>query len=706
MRIDLHCHTKQIKSGDGSGRNVTPEIFREKISNANVKIVAITNHNAFDYKQYLELKEAVKGICVVWPGIEIDITGSNGKKFHLIVVANPENAQIFANKIDAMYCGEDLETCSFPLRKVYDELNESDVIYIPHYHKTPSISEQDRDELLKIVGDSSRVFVELQDHRSLGVFANHDYNVLIGSDVKDWSKYEECTFADLRLPVESFSQFCMLAKRDAVVVNTLLNKKKTYSVTASPYKTVRFPLTLYADVNIIFGQKGTGKSEILTSLYDEMCGNGLSCVKYVGSTKDDDFNELTKTKDMSPDLSKLGIDPCEHDIELFHEWSDSTPTLFSKYVDWYKTKDNNANKSRMKITEARVIGSVKSPEYRQHSNDFKSVNEILKKIEKIDIQNYLGEDQKIFSELLSKLRSTIYSAFKQDIVEYQSAQLTDYSIERIKNFADKNSDTVSKPSSTGFREFAMRRLKLKESLSHIFDSLSTSEYNEQEYLGELEEKGKLYINKRYRMLCDESKTAEFREGIIALRDLKQLLERIREDVFGENVSSLLTDLSEKLKEMNISTISAFLGLSKQIVLSSGEEYKPSNGERGILLLQGVLSKEADAYFLDEPELGMGNSYIDTNIRPLISNLARCHKVVVVATHNANIAVRTLPYVSIFRVHENGQYTTYIGNPFNDCLVNITDDSDVKSWTEESMHTLEGGQEAFYERKSIYESKNN
>ena len=124
----------------------------------------------------------------------------------------------------------------------------------------------------------------------------------------------------------------------------------------------------------------------------------------------------------------------------------------------------------------------------------------------------------------------------------------------------------------------------------------------------------------------------------------------------------------------------------------------------ILLLQQKLGKDADAYFLDEPELGMGNSYIDTNIRPLISALARRHKVVVVATHNANIAVRTLPYTSIFRVHENGVYTTYVGNPFNDMLVNLDNPTDIRSWTTESMHTLEGGEEAFYERKNIYESK--
>ena len=54
-RIDLHCHTKQIKSGDGEKRNVTPEVFREKIMNAEVGIVAITNHNAFDYEQLLHM---------------------------------------------------------------------------------------------------------------------------------------------------------------------------------------------------------------------------------------------------------------------------------------------------------------------------------------------------------------------------------------------------------------------------------------------------------------------------------------------------------------------------------------------------------------------------------------------------------------------------------------------------------------------------
>ena len=70
MRIDLHCHTKKIKSGDGKARNVTPTLFKEKIELADVKIVAITNHNAFDYQMMpllfqKVLRYSLKGIILI-----------------------------------------------------------------------------------------------------------------------------------------------------------------------------------------------------------------------------------------------------------------------------------------------------------------------------------------------------------------------------------------------------------------------------------------------------------------------------------------------------------------------------------------------------------------------------------------------------------------------------------------------------------------
>ena len=228
MKIDLHCHTKKIKSGDCESRNVTTELFCEKVKDADVKIVAITNHNNFDIEQYNTFSVAVHSFCQIWPGVELDVKGSSGKKWHLIVVANPDNAVPFGEAVKELFVGKDIETCILDLQEIYESLNRFDVIYISHFHKKPAVSEDDRQELLTLVQDDSRVFNETPDNKSLGVFANHNYSVIIGSDVRDWNVYEQSTFAELRLAVSSFAQFCLLSKRDNLIISTLLNDKKSY----------------------------------------------------------------------------------------------------------------------------------------------------------------------------------------------------------------------------------------------------------------------------------------------------------------------------------------------------------------------------------------------------------------------------------------------------------------------------------------------
>lgn len=73
----------------------------------------------------------------------------------------------------------------------------------------------------------------------------------------------------------------------------------------------------------------------------------------------------------------------------------------------------------------------------------------------------------------------------------------------------------------------------------------------------------------------------------------------------------------------------------------------------------------------------------------------------ISTHDANIAVRTLPYSSVYRCHGTAGYSTYIGNPFTNNLVNLNDVADQLDWKNVSMRTLEGGEEAFGERGKIY-----
>lgn len=707
MKIDLHCHTKAIKKGDGPGRNVTPEKFREKIQDADIKIVAITNHNSFDLEQYKALSEIVKGSCLVWPGVEIDVQESGSRRWHLIVVANPKESESFSESVAILFRDNNLEECTHTLDEIYEAFQNHDVIYIAHFHqKHPAVPEEDGKKLDRLIREPHRVFKETSNENSMGVFANYRYNVLVGSDVKDWNHYEDCTFSELKLSVDSFEQFCLLAKRDETVVQTLLNKKESKNLIAHPAAGIDLPIQIYADMNIIFGQKGTGKTEIIKSLYESMRANGYRCVRYVASERDDDFKSLLKINGLEPDLIEIGIKDCESDFGVIAEWIDANPTHFDNYLNWKRTEGNNANKARMRITGASALPKEDIEDEEHHKKDKTTIDAIFRDIREINLEEYLDEQEcSQLIALIGILKQSIYQHRRDDLITEQVVHLVNFSINTMKSIADKSTNSVSKPSTVGLVGFVDARLRLLRAVNGILSALSANEINSQEKIGILDEKGAILVNTKFRMLCGESKTEEFKYGIRKLREIKATLENIKSHIFDSGISEMLQNLNDLCKEDHITSVIPFIGKSRQIINENGEQYSPSNGEKGMLLLQRAISEEADAYFLDEPELGMGNSYIDTTIRPMLINLSKRHKFIVVATHNANIGVRTLPYTSIYRTHSNGIYTTYVGNPFSDRLVNINDASDVLNWAEESLKSLEGSRDAFYERKDIYESNN-
>lgn len=410
MKIDLHCHTKQIKTGDGSGRNVSVEKFKEKISNADIRIVAITNHNAFDLAQYNEFNESVKDFCQVWPGIEIDVLEDNLNKYHLLVIANPKNTVMFSKIVCKTFKDLDLDKCTLKFDEVFEKFQKCDVLYIPHYSKDPGISDKEFTKILETVGDSSRVFCEPQNNKSLGVFANFNYNVIIGSDVKNWEEYETNTFAELRLPVDSFEQFCMLSKRDITIVETLLNMTNKHSLVARPHKKVKFELSFYDEMNIIFGQKGTGKSEIIRSLYEDMISKGFSCEMYTGSERTDDFNALTKTNDMTRNINMFpDLSLCKQELDYIKSWKDCNVTPLSDYIEWFETKDNNRNKRKMKITECNSLIMPSEDKLNSAKEKMQNIDDIDNKIIKINIENYLNNQESVMlNKLINKLKKIIF----------------------------------------------------------------------------------------------------------------------------------------------------------------------------------------------------------------------------------------------------------------------------------------------------------
>jgi len=552
LKIDLHCHTKKTKSGDPLTRNVSWNIFAEKITNADVKIVALTNHNHFDCDQYDTFSAATNGFCQIWPGVELDIINSASKRWHLIIIANPNKLSLFDKSISELVCGKHPDHCCWNLNEIYSYLNQCDVLYIPHFHKKPEIPEEDIEELHAIVGDRWRIFYEAPNYKSLSIFANHSINTLIGSDVKDWSTYEESTFADLRLPVESYEQFCLLAQRNEPVVNTLLSSKKIHKFEVSPHKDVKIQLQIYEDINIVFGQKGTGKSEILKSLKSKLVEKGLKCKEYFGSQKEDNFKDFLKTNDMKNDPQLVSAELCEDEFKKIMNWEDVNPTFFSNYVKWIDTRGNSKNKSSMKITNAVRENANNQDAFEKVEKDHNIVKKHFEKIEQINFGDYLStEDSSLLKQLLAKLAQEIRSKLLIETIDKHSLYLSNFSVDTIKSIADKKTDSLSKPSSTGYIEFVQKRLELLKACKKIINNISDKEYREKQVLGELEDKGTIFAQKIYRMICDKSETAEFQHGIRILKKIKSNFEEVCTRFYAHDIINVVDTIRDCCSNENI-----------------------------------------------------------------------------------------------------------------------------------------------------------
>jgi len=108
VNIDLHCHTISDKPSkfkyDDDRSNIMnfATKYIDKLVENNINICAITNHNLFNYSEYLILKDmASKKKILVLPGVEIETT--DGKQgLHIQVIVNPDRVVLSGNGIDTL----------------------------------------------------------------------------------------------------------------------------------------------------------------------------------------------------------------------------------------------------------------------------------------------------------------------------------------------------------------------------------------------------------------------------------------------------------------------------------------------------------------------------------------------------------------------------------------------------------------------------
>ena len=711
MKIDIHTHTRKVKTGDAVTRNIESKRFIEIIKDTDVKILAITNHNHFDLKQYKEMRDGLSGRCQIWPGIELDIIES-GNRAHLLIISNPKNDVKFNKSCDEILSGKNPDTFTISIVDGVKKFDDLDCIYVAHYMgKKPSLSDDEIEVLTTTVSNSKRVIKEATNSISAGIYISHGHNSIYGSDVQNWDDYisQSSSLPDLRLPVESFEQFCLLLDKDEATIDTLLSRKVKENIQINPFDNAAelINLDIYNDINILFGSKGTGKSEILKSLSKYFNGRGHRTSVY--SSNESHLKDTFDLKGSTLVITakEFGIEECDFEIDLVKNASEIGVTSISQYEQHFLFEETN------KISQTLKVKDILPVDEKQPKRNLKNVNDILSEfnrfvqyVEELKELSVYVEPKHIrdLTKILAKIVDQLVKQTQTKFIELKSRRLLNLLVKVFVKEIAKKTGQPEKPTRTGFAEYATNRLKIELAINKIIGNLNKKILPTEEFAGSLGEKGDLYCRTNVVLqngkLTDSNYTPVIQGGKTLQKYFSNAVVTISKRIYQNDLFEKIAKLNEIESIEKIIKLSDLILFYKHFVLN-GSKYEPSNGESSMILLFKEFQEEKDIYLIDEPEKSLGNDYISDVIVPLIKEKALMGKKIIIATHDANIAVRTLPYNSIYRLYENNKHFTMVGNPFSNSLKCIYGSRDPLDWKDISMRTLEGGKAAFGERGKIY-----
>lgn len=714
MLIDLHCHTNSLKNG-GEERNISVEKMIPILEEKGVGIVSITNHNSFNVDEFNEAKLlGEKSGIQFYPGVEVDVLGTENERAHIIVVVDPEQSP----QLDTLFGNSAIDnpdSYTIALVDLIDKIKDMDYLFIVHYGKSPELGKKSL-EYAKQNVEEHRLFLEPSNYRSLSIHSNKGHSCIVGSDIKDWSKYLDSSnvLPELKFDVKSFKEFVLLAKRDKDIVQTLLNRTSTTKLnvnlkmdgSSTPFR--KEQIVLYDDLNIIFGGKGSGKSKYLKFISESLKDLGKTFTYYDSEDAKSILEQHRKVKPDEHSVEAISNDVLNCDFSAIREWKETKPTAISLYREAVDTNRNKRNRKYLSIVEVTNLKNAYDSELPIYEENYKKIKDFESWMTQNDLEylfvNESTEMKKSIIDILTYLKSKSFEKYKEYWINSQAVKLANKSIEIIKTETDLLSNGRSIPSEAGLEAMFLNVVKPYKDLVSFskFAELDSKEYKHK--FGDLEENKPLYLITSYSPLNSNVKAKDYcfkKHKISELMKVSTAFQNAKNSFLTSEFNGKLVEASELIKEKKINDLSDFVCISRRYSTENQDYYVPSSGEEKVIAFQKALEEKSQYYLLDEPEKSLGSLYTSTVILSQIKRLSKLRKCVVCTTHSANIAVLGMPLQTFLKEYNNRVYETYSGNMFTNQLVSLINPDNSCSWSETSVNLLEGGKYAFDERSYAY-----
>lgn len=668
-KIDLHIHNSP--SNYERSFNFSLEKLKEYISQTQLDIIAITNHNHFNRQQFELISSNLD--CSVYPGVEVDLESS-----HILVIFPKdkiEELEIACNILQTKIHSENDSLTFEEFTNVFS--NYKDYILIPHIKKDPVMKTTTLEKFNGIIKTG-----EVKSAKKFEV-SKKDNNSLV-----------PVLFSDIRAEdtLESFptkyTYVDINSDEYGILKNVLCDKTKVFISSNRNNEEFAFlPDGTLAStkLNVIMGKRSSGKTYNLKQINNSRDTNNDN-IKFVtqfsltGKSEEEKFKELTE-KEQETVINNY-LKPLRKLVDTLLDIDEISDTELETYLNTLKDHATNQylqdSYSKAKLfneTEFSFLDNLDT------KNVINAITIILDSKHNADIiDKYLSRDA------LKSLLQEMIENRKKEYLEYKLKKATDDIIKVVKRKLNSKSSMISISDVNLYNSF--KNKTLMDEFNHIINKLKEEKtiYNLDIYRFKLSIKRKSFKN---------------------VQDLKNRLKvnislaTVFNTYYGDPYNFI-----HQLNNLGISKsdiYKALIDFDIKVINEKGNEL--SGGERAEynLLREIKGSEQYDILLLDEPEASFDNPFIKDYIIDIIKNISQ-KTTVFITTHNNSLGVLIRPDKLIYTSCEDEGFKVYTGEFGSKNLTTVNGDSLISYDT--IMNVMEAGEQAYKERNQIYESFKN
>lgn len=677
-RCDLHIHT--VASVSDRIFTFDKDVLVDYVEKTGLDVIAITNHNLFDYMQFQEIKDALPN-TIILPGIEVDL-----ERGHILVIANNDDGTLFdfngkCEEVKNLIKTKNDDISYNTFIRIFGDLSK--YLLIPHYEKDPKLHKDVIEKLDRniIAGEVSSVkkfiYMQKEDSELTPVYFS-DFRIEKGVTPDKFPVSH--TFFDIDQVNVNTLKHCLLDKTKV----SLTSEKGTELFQIFPNGQM-----LSTGLNIMFGKRSTGKTHTLNAIANRFEGKA----KYIKQF------ELLNT-------GKNDSDQFENDLKVRQENSAENYLREFGVIVTDMLKTCSADEDEMKLHK--YIEAVMSSAQQSGVNDVFSKSKLFNESD-FKEQSH-DEIKKLITATLSLLESQLY---KQIINKHlQETSLKTLLKELIEQCRKENVQRLYFKEVNNMIKTVKESLQLKSAAPRIPD-IDLYQYFINKKKREVFALVALAVKKK-RTISTE-KAGHFTISVSArpftnATDLKTIGLR---QVSLINAFAKYGNPIQYIEELKAAGVESdriyklFAAIDYKILNSSGLQV--SGGERSEFnFLQKI--KDAilcDILIIDEPESSFDNIFLKNEVNKFIKEMAKCMPVII-STHNNTIGGSIKPdyilYTEKKMETEGPHFNIYSGYPTAKALKDVEGNS-IENY-EITLNSLEAGEQAYSERKDIYETLKN